>query len=362
MDAECLRDETPCGAKSAIRAIQPGVAGRQAAPAAAARIALQVLGNTQCKTGTMLARCLPVTHPRAVCPGDIVFVTSRIVARLFLMRPDREMNDAFGYLLAVYAAKYGIGLHAACVQSTHWHGVMSDPYGLLPAFLRDFNRGLANFIKAHRGWRGTVFQSHPNVVQLRTTEAIVEKIGYTLANPVAAGAVRQASEWPGFRSRIADMDGHEVRYTRPTKYFSPDGTMAPSATLCMSLPKQLIAEHGRAQAQKRLERSALEHEEAARREIFTKGWTFSGAKSCLRVSCFRRSKAYEVFGDRTPTFATKGSGMAGFFAAVRELRAFRAAYRTAFEAWRLGVRDVAFPYGTWLMRVVHGARCLPAPS
>jgi len=80
------------------------------------------------------------------------------------------------------------------------------------------------------------------------------------------------------------------------------------------------------------------------------------------VSCFRRSKAYEVFGDRTPTFATKGSGMAGFFAAVRELRAFRAACRTASEAWRLGAREVAFPYGTWLMRVVHGARCLPAPS
>jgi len=112
--------------------------GARVAPAAAARIALQVLGNTRCKTGMMLARRLPVTHPRAVCPGDIVFVTSRIVARLFLMRPDREMNDAFGYLLAVYAGKYGIGLHAACVQSTHWHGVMSHPYGLLPAFLRDF--------------------------------------------------------------------------------------------------------------------------------------------------------------------------------------------------------------------------------
>ena len=51
-------------------------------------------------------------------------------------------------------------------------------------------------------------------------------------------------------------------------------------------------------------------------------------------------------------------GMEGFLTAVRELRAFRAAYRTALEAWRLGVRDVVVPFGTWLMRVVHGARCL----
>jgi len=305
---------------------------------------------------------LSVTQPRTVCPGDTVFVTSRVVARFFLMRPDREVNDAFGYLLALYAAKYGILVHAACVQSTHWHAVLSDPYGLLPAFLRDFNRGLANFIKAHRGWRGTVFQAHPNVVHLLTSEAIVDKIGYTLANPVAAGAVRNASEWPGFRTRIAHMDGKAVAYTRPQKYFSPHGTMAPSATLTVCVPEQLVAEHGSAEAKKLLERVAREHEEVARREIFTKGWTFTGAKSCLTVSPFKRARAYEVFGDRTPTFATKGSGKAGFFAAVRELRAFRAAYRTAFEAWRQGVRDVVFPYGTWLMRVVHAVPCLPAPA
>ena len=80
------------------------------------------------------------------------------------------------------------------------------------------------------------------------------------------------------------------------------------------------------------------------------------------MSPFKRAKAYEVFGDRTPTFANKGAGMEGFLTAVRELRAFRAAYRTAFQAWRRGVRDVVFPFGTWLMRVVHGTRCLPAPS
>ena len=185
---------------------------------------------------------------------------------------------------------------------------------------------------------------------------------YTLANPVAAGAVRNAGEWPGFRTRIAHMDGHAVAYTRPLKYFSPHGTIPPSATLSMCVPEQLVAEHGTAEAKKLLDRVARDHEEGARREVFAKGWTNTCAKSCLRVSPFKRAKAYEVFGDRAPTFATKGSGKSGLFAAVRELRAFRAAYRTAFEAWRQGVRDVVFPYGTWLMHVVHGLPCLPAPA
>ncbi len=38
------------------------------------------------------------------------------------------------------------------------------------------------------------------------------------------------------------------------------------------------------------------------------------------------------------------------------LRAFQLAYRAALEAWRQGMREVAFPVGTWWMRVHHGAR------
>jgi hypothetical protein len=303
-----------------------------------------------------------MTLPRMACPGDVVLVTSRVVARFFLMRPDRELNDAFGYLLAIYAAKYGILVHAACVQSTHWHAVLTDQNGLLPAFLRDFNRALANFIKAHRGWRGSVFQPHPSVVRLQTNEAIVDKIAYTLANPVAAAAVRNARDWPGFRSSVRDMDGRVREYQRPAKYFSPKGTMPVCATLVFSLPQELIAEHGAAGASKLLERAAREHEDAARREVQAKGWAFSDARRCLDASPYKRARAHEVFGDRAPTFATKGGGSEAFFAAAKEVRAFRAAYRQAFDSWRQGLRDVLFPFGTWMMRVVHGARCLPAPS
>jgi hypothetical protein len=34
---------------------------------------------------------------------------------------------------------------------------------------------------------------------------------------------------------------------------------------------------------------------------------------------------------------------------------FRAAYRAALGLWRDRVRSVAFPAGTWWMRVFHGA-------
>ena len=36
-------------------------------------------------------------------------------------------------------------------------------------------------------------------------------------------------------------------------------------------------------------------------------------------------------------------------------RFFRARYRSALASWRVGVREVAFPSGTWGMVVLHGA-------
>ncbi|MBZ0115776.1 MAG: transposase, partial [Sandaracinaceae bacterium] len=59
--------------------------------------------------------------------------------------------------------------------------------------------------------------------------------------------------------------------------------------------------------------------------------------------------------DRNPTFAT-GGDRAFFFQRVAELRAWRAAYHEALDAWRKGDRDVEFPPHTWLMRELHGAR------
>jgi hypothetical protein len=32
------------------------------------------------------------------------------------------------------------------------------------------------------------------------------------------------------------------------------------------------------------------------------------------------------------------------------------------QRWRLGQREVVFPYGTNMMRLAHGVRCSPAPG
>jgi hypothetical protein len=46
------------------------------------------------------------------------------------------------------------------------------------------------------------------------------------------------------------------------------------------------------------------------------------------------------------------------------LQSFYLQYREALDRWRAGDHEVVFPFGTYWMRVFHGARCelRPAPT
>jgi hypothetical protein len=119
-----------------------------------------------------------------------------------LLRPDPELNNLFRYCLAVLAPRFGIAVHCATVMSTHEHLVVTDTRGELPRFLQELHRLLALGIKVLRKWEGAVWDNEKtSVVELRTEQAVLEKIAYCIGNPVAAGLVRRAHQWPGVSAR-----------------------------------------------------------------------------------------------------------------------------------------------------------------
>jgi putative transposase len=78
-----------------------------------------------------------------------------------------------------------------------------------------------------------------------------------------------------------------------------------------------------------------------------------GAQRAATISPETRSKTPEPTRKLNPTFAA-GRGHGDIAAAAgRAVTAIRSAYRAALERWRTGDRDVAFPAGTWWMRVFH---------
>jgi len=137
-----------------------------------------------------------------------VMVTRRTLRRTHLLRPDPALNNLFVYWLAVMAERHGIVVHAVVVMSTHEHIICTDTLGRLPRFLQELHRMIALSVKVLRKWEGAVWDyEKTSVVELRTPQALVEKLAYVMANPVAAGLVHHAADWPGIKTRFAPKAG-----------------------------------------------------------------------------------------------------------------------------------------------------------
>ena len=133
------------------------------------------------------------------------------------------MEQVYWYCLAYAAELHGVLVHAACLMSTHCHEVITDVRGEYPKFLETLHRNLASCTKAYRGWPEEVFNKRSTGAHvLLTPEAIIESIAYLIANPVEAGAVRYAKDWPGAHTLPSHVGTRVIRVKRPPHYFRPD--------------------------------------------------------------------------------------------------------------------------------------------
>jgi len=289
-----------------------------------------------------------------------VLITRRTLRRTHLLRPEQQVNELFSYLLAVIAKRHGILVHAAVLMSTHEHLVVTDLNGCLPRFLAELHRMLALCVKVLRKWEGEVWDGgKTSVVELRTREAVIEKLAYVAANPVAAGLVRRASDWPGMTTVPQDLGKARMKATRPNFYLDPENPIWPhEATLELEIPPRLCMTDDEVRSAVAAELAHLEA--AARDDVRAKGWTVLGAEKLRKLSPFQRAKSWEPLRGLNPTFAVGRNQKQALFAAVRVVRAFRRVYQEALTRWRAGVWGVVFPRETWLMRTLHGVKVAPA--
>jgi putative transposase len=85
------------------------------------------------------------------------------------------------------------------VLSNHVHLVVTDTRGQLPRFMQYLDSLVARAVNASLG-RFERFWANDgsySAVEPIDPADVVGKIAYVLANPVAAGLVRRAAQWPG---------------------------------------------------------------------------------------------------------------------------------------------------------------------
>jgi putative transposase len=295
-----------------------------------------------------------MSQARPIRPGTTYLITRRTERRHCLLRPDSSMNAFILYAFIVSAEQYGILIHAFCAMSTHVHYVVTDPLGYLPRFLTMFHQLVARGVKIIRQWDGAVWdRSQTSVVELCTRQAIVEKIAYTLANPVEAGLVWAAEEWPGVKTSVDDIGERALKAKRPEQYFRAENPQwLLDIERKVSLPPSIASTD--AQTFRDDIRSELAKlEEAAHAEI--PQHKVLGAERASEVSPESRITTHEAIRQLNPTFAVGRGNSEAFDIAKQALKDFRVAYRGALKKWREGDRSVVFPAGTYAMRVVHGA-------
>jgi putative transposase len=304
------------------------------------------------RAGTPFAHCRrAMSHPRRILPGETYLVTRRCYQRTFRLRPCAETNRIFMYCLAFAAERTGVVVHAACVMSNHHHLVVTDVHGVLPNFLRELHRLTAKAMNASQGQWENLWAAEPcSVVRLVTDEDVDDKIAYVIANPVAAGLVKQPDQWPGFLA----WGERSLRAVRPASYFDSEGTCPEELVLHIQQPgSRSTTSVPLCEWRERVNKSVLAKVVVAQRKILEAGREFLGRAAVLASSFIRRAQSCEARFGAIPTFTARAQGVrAGL---RRTERYFRARYRRALQLWRGGAREVLFPPGTWAMAVVHGA-------
>jgi len=297
-----------------------------------------------------------MTQPRLVLAGDTVMVTRRTLRRHHLFRPDPAIRQLYLYSLAVCAKQFGILVHAVTLMSTHEHLVLTDPKRRLPDFLRDLHRLVSLGAKVIRKWEGPIWDHEKSsVVRLLTEQATLEKLAYAMANPVKAGLVAHARDWPGITVLPKELGRRTLVIERPAVFFRSDNPKWPDRVeLALTLPPALKQSYPADKVRQAVSEELERQEREARAEVKARGWRVLGAARVRRLSPYHRATSSELLRDRNPTFAVGKGQRKFFFQAVAELRAFRCAYRQALEQWRAGLRSVVFPQGTWWMCQVHG--------
>jgi hypothetical protein len=277
-------------------------------------------------------------------------VTRRCTQRQYLLRPDRESNNAFIYCLAVAAQRHQIEVMDFIQMSNHLHDGIYDRHGTAPAFYEHFHKLLARCMNALRGrWENFFSSEQPSVVRLETREALIRKLVYIATNPVKDGLVACVDDWPGSSGYRALLSGEPLRATRPEHFFAEDGVMPVEVFLHVTIPPELAPEPGDREsilAELQVRVAAVEEEEAAKR--VRTGKRVLGRYAVLRQTWRDSPTSREPRRKLRPTIAARS--LWARLEAIQRKRDFIAAYRKARRALLEGA-PIPFPYGTyWLPR------------
>jgi putative transposase len=286
--------------------------------------------------------------------GALVEVTCRALHSRLLFCPRPLMNEIILGTLARAKQRHKVRVCFFVCISNHMHLLLwTEDARELAKLMGYFLSKLAREIGRLTGWKEKIFgRRYTSIVISDEEEAQIARLRYQLAHGAKEDLVERPQDWPGVHCVRALLEGEVLEglwFDRTQEYlarrrgekFDPLQYATREVLELDPLPcwEHLTAEQRRARVAALVE--DIESEIAARRK--RTGAKPRGVAAVLTQNPFRRPKK------------TKKSPAPAFHAVSKAVRRelwdayalFVAAYRTAAEKLRAGIRDVVFPRGSF---------------
>lgn len=268
------------------------------------------------------------------------------------------------YCFAYAAQTHGVDLHGLVGMGNHVHETLTDAHAKLPKFchwahthiargLNSWMRRFGCFWDGTKSYNACLLGVRGEVDPVHYAEDALDAMVYGALNPVAAGLVRHARDWPGINS-VKWHIGEPITVERPRFFFAPDGDLPESVTFSFVKPPGF--EDLDDEAFDRLFRERVRDGELElRREMKAAGRSFAGVETVLKQERLAAPKTdaprFEIEPQVASNDSTRRESM------LMLIAAFRYAYAYAREAWIAGDEEVEFPAGTYKLRLETPARC-----
>jgi putative transposase len=138
--------------------------------------------------------------PRSVLPDGFFHVYARGVAATVAPFPGDQDKQVMFELLPCLRLR-GVIIHAACVMSTHYHGIFEARRSKLSAAMQWLNWSYAREYNTAHELHGHVFSERFQTRVIEDDESLERRLDYVLANPVRAGLCNSIEAWPWTYSR-----------------------------------------------------------------------------------------------------------------------------------------------------------------
>ena len=291
-------------------------------------------------------------------PGATYLVTRSTVMSLYLLTPSPAVNQIMEYCIAWAARGRGILVHAVSVESNHFHMVVTDTESRISDFMQELNRCAARCLLEH--YRARIPKRRLEAVWshaqsfsstlLISPDAVLDKIVYTLTNPVKDGLVRDYRKWPGLNTRPSDWRTGTRTARRPREYFKHTPEILEYRVCAPSQLGQSV-EHASAT----VEHHIRAEQERIAAQLAVQARSVMGVRRVLATDPLDAPATPRPLGNLNPALAGGGDAEA-LSKAKAALKSFRRAYREAWQAFKAGLSTV-FPGGTLLMRTRFGQPC-----